>query len=217
VGLRRPAGSTHDTAAARIWNILAALRDAGLIALGDKGYYGYYDAGGHVITPYKGRNKPESQKEANRAHARLRGPGERANAQLKTGASSANSAAAPAAPDGWSKLSTCYRTTKPPQGERAHWVRDVTYREDHSRVRTGNAPRVMASLRNLTISALRLAGHTTTPPPDCATSPTTPPGHSPCSESPPDKPKRLLPDLWGTEVAHNSAENGTGNLGDRSR
>jgi hypothetical protein len=41
-------GSTHDTAAARIWNI-----------------------------------KPESQKDANRAHARLRGPGERANAQLK--------------------------------------------------------------------------------------------------------------------------------------
>ena len=37
-----------------------------------------------MITPYKGRNKPESQKDANRAHARLRGPGERANAQLKT-------------------------------------------------------------------------------------------------------------------------------------
>ncbi len=29
--------STHHTAAARIWTILAALRDAGLIALGDKG------------------------------------------------------------------------------------------------------------------------------------------------------------------------------------
>jgi hypothetical protein len=76
-------GSTHDTAAARIWNILAALRDAGLIALGDKGYHGYDQTGQHVITPYKGRKKPESQKDANRAHARLRGPGERANAQLK--------------------------------------------------------------------------------------------------------------------------------------
>jgi len=32
----------------------------------------------------KGRNKPASQKAANRAHAKLRGPGERANAQLKT-------------------------------------------------------------------------------------------------------------------------------------
>jgi predicted transposase YbfD/YdcC len=41
---------------------------------------------------------------------------------------------------------------------RLHWVRDVTYTEDHSRVRTGNAPRVMATLRNLAISALRHNG-----------------------------------------------------------
>jgi hypothetical protein len=33
--------------------------------------------------PHKGKGKPESQKDANRAHAKLRGPGERANAQLK--------------------------------------------------------------------------------------------------------------------------------------
>jgi predicted transposase YbfD/YdcC len=43
---------------------------------------------------------------------------------------------------------------------RLHWIRDVTYREDASRVRTGNAPRVMASLRNLAINAFRLTGHT---------------------------------------------------------
>jgi predicted transposase YbfD/YdcC len=41
-----------------------------------------------------------------------------------------------------------------------HWVRDVTYQEDKSKVRTGNAPRVMASLRSLAISLLRLDGHT---------------------------------------------------------
>ena len=41
-----------------------------------------------------------------------------------------------------------------------HWVRDVTYQEDKSMVRTGNAPRVMASLRSLAISLLRLDGHT---------------------------------------------------------
>jgi predicted transposase YbfD/YdcC len=41
-----------------------------------------------------------------------------------------------------------------------HWVRDVTYQEDKSLVRTGNAPRVMASLRSLAISVLRLDGHT---------------------------------------------------------
>jgi predicted transposase YbfD/YdcC len=40
-----------------------------------------------------------------------------------------------------------------------HWVRDVTYQEDRSLVRTGNAPRVMASPRSLAISLLRLDGH----------------------------------------------------------
>ncbi|MGH3949956.1 MAG: transposase, partial [Pseudonocardiaceae bacterium] len=43
---------------------------------------------------------------------------------------------------------------------RLHWVRDVTYGEDASLVRTGNGPRAMASLRNLAISMLRLAGAT---------------------------------------------------------
>jgi predicted transposase YbfD/YdcC len=43
---------------------------------------------------------------------------------------------------------------------RLHWVRDVTYQEDNSLVRTGNAPRVMATLRSLAISLLRLDGHT---------------------------------------------------------
>lgn len=41
---------------------------------------------------------------------------------------------------------------------RLHWVRDVTFDEDHSRVRTGAGAQVMATLRNLTISLLRLAG-----------------------------------------------------------
>jgi len=43
---------------------------------------------------------------------------------------------------------------------RLHWVRDVTYDEDHHRARTGNAPQVMASLRNLAINILRLSGAT---------------------------------------------------------
>ena len=34
----------------------------------------------------------------------------------------------------------------------------MTYQEDKSLVRTGNAPRVMASLRGLAISLLRLDG-----------------------------------------------------------
>jgi predicted transposase YbfD/YdcC len=41
---------------------------------------------------------------------------------------------------------------------RAHWIRDVVYDEDRSQVRTASAPQVMASLRNIAISLLRLAG-----------------------------------------------------------
>ena len=43
--------------------------------------------------------------------------------------------------------------------DRLHWVRDVIYDEDRSQVRTGNGPRVMASMRNLAIAVLRLTGH----------------------------------------------------------
>jgi predicted transposase YbfD/YdcC len=42
-----------------------------------------------------------------------------------------------------------------------HHIRDTSYAEDTSRMRTGNAPRVMATLRNTAISLLRLAGITT--------------------------------------------------------
>ncbi|WP_406135096.1 hypothetical protein [Streptomyces sp. NBC_01089] len=42
---------------------------------------------------------------------------------------------------------------------RQHWVRDVTFAEDRSKARTGNAPRSMAGLRNAAITLLRLDGH----------------------------------------------------------
>ncbi|MFI8280974.1 hypothetical protein ACIGBH_40125 [Streptomyces sp. NPDC085929] len=41
-----------------------------------------------------------------------------------------------------------------------HHVRDRTFREDDSKVRTGTLPRAMASLRNLAISVLRQDGQT---------------------------------------------------------
>ena len=44
--------------------------------------------------------------------------------------------------------------------DRLHWARDVTYDEDRSQIRTRNGPRVMASLRNLAITILRLTGQT---------------------------------------------------------
>ena len=42
---------------------------------------------------------------------------------------------------------------------RLHFVRDTTFREDASKVRTGHGPDNMASLRNLAINTLRDAGH----------------------------------------------------------
>ncbi|MFI5898432.1 ISAs1 family transposase [Actinoplanes sp. NPDC051513] len=41
-----------------------------------------------------------------------------------------------------------------------HWVRDVTYDEDRSQIRTGTGQQVMAALRNAAIGALRLNGFT---------------------------------------------------------
>ncbi|MGW4897386.1 ISAs1 family transposase [Kitasatospora sp. NPDC004240] len=42
---------------------------------------------------------------------------------------------------------------------RLHFVRDTTFAEDASRIRTGHGPANMATLRNLAINALRTAGH----------------------------------------------------------
>jgi hypothetical protein len=74
-------GAVHELTAARIWGIVRELAAAELVVLADTGYHG---AGDPIRTPDKGRKKPGSQKAANRAHAKLRGPGERANAALKT-------------------------------------------------------------------------------------------------------------------------------------
>ena len=73
-------GSVHDKKAEWIWGVLDELEKAALVTLADQGYRGSTWA----KIPYRGKNKPEPQKEANRAHAKLRAPGERANAQLKT-------------------------------------------------------------------------------------------------------------------------------------
>lgn len=43
---------------------------------------------------------------------------------------------------------------------KVHWVRDVTFREDASQIRTGSRPRVMATLRNLAVGLIRQAGYT---------------------------------------------------------
>jgi predicted transposase YbfD/YdcC len=45
------------------------------------------------------------------------------------------------------------------QIEALHHLRDVSYGEDASQIRTGSGPQVMAALRNLAIGILKTAGH----------------------------------------------------------
>ncbi|MGP3919967.1 ISAs1 family transposase [Nonomuraea sp. 10N515B] len=78
---------------------------------------------------------------------------------------------------GKTTIVTIYAVTSLPPGRithaqlatliRGHWsievlhhIRDVTFREDASKIRTGTAPRIMASLRNLAIGLTRLIGWT---------------------------------------------------------
>jgi hypothetical protein len=52
-----------------MWGVLDELEAGGLVTLADEGYQGTT----HAKVPHKGKNKPESQKEVNKAHARLPG------------------------------------------------------------------------------------------------------------------------------------------------
>ena len=44
--------------------------------------------------------------------------------------------------------------------DRIHWVPDLDFDEDRSQIRTASGPQIMASLRNLAITILRLTGAT---------------------------------------------------------
>jgi hypothetical protein len=69
-------GSVHDKKAEWIWGVLAELEAVGLVTLADKGHQG----AAHAKIPYRGKNKLESQKQANRAPASARTPSSRRNA-----------------------------------------------------------------------------------------------------------------------------------------
>jgi DDE superfamily endonuclease/Helix-turn-helix of DDE superfamily endonuclease len=83
-------GARHDIGAAREHGIIDALTHAGVTAIADTAYQG---AGPAIRVPHRrrrvdpdtGHYRPLSrnQKAVNTAHARLRGPGERINAELK--------------------------------------------------------------------------------------------------------------------------------------
>lgn len=76
-------GSTHDLAAARTHGLLDTIATAGVTVLADRAYNGAPE----LLTPYKtwnGRQLSSAKRAANRAHAALRGRGERGFATLKT-------------------------------------------------------------------------------------------------------------------------------------
>ena len=85
-------GARHHMGAAREHGLLDALEKAGVRVIADSAYRG---AGANVEVPHRRpprdpdtgerrRRLSANEKAANSAHARLRGPGERANAQLKS-------------------------------------------------------------------------------------------------------------------------------------
>jgi len=61
------------------------------------------------------------------------------------------------------------------QIEALHHLRDVSYGEDASQIRTGSGPQAMATLRNLAVGILKTAGTPASPPP-AGTTPGNPPG-----------------------------------------
>jgi hypothetical protein len=80
--------------------------------------------------------------------------------------------------------------------EALHHLRDVTFAEDTSQVHTGDAPPIMASLRNLAIGILRATAAATAPPRWVAT-PATPPESCHCLASPAREPSsRTSPRPW---------------------
>jgi len=75
-------GSVHDVKAARRHRLVHALTGYAVPVLADRGYQG---AGGTVRVPFRGRDLPAGPAAVNTCHARLRAPGERVAATLKTG------------------------------------------------------------------------------------------------------------------------------------
>ena len=73
-------GTVHDKNVRWIWACWPSWRPRARLSSPIRATRG----SAYVKIPYKGKNKPESQKQANKAHAKLRSPGKRANAQLKS-------------------------------------------------------------------------------------------------------------------------------------
>jgi len=124
-------GAVHEKKAQWIWGVLADLEAAGLVTLADKGYQG----SSHAKIPYRGKNKPQSQKEAN---APTRGSARPASARTpssRAGGFFVSSGAAPGALVSSPRQSMYCRFARHNQDGKGSLTA-----EGHSRTRSAEAP-----------------------------------------------------------------------------
>jgi hypothetical protein len=121
-------GARHDMGAAREHGVIDAIADAGVRAVADPAYQG---GGPAIRVPQRRRVDPDTgryrrlsqhRKDINTAHAQQRGPGERANAEIKNWKVSARSAPAPAAQPPSSKPSRRSSLPADHRLEKAHYL-----------------------------------------------------------------------------------------------
>jgi hypothetical protein len=117
VGIRPTARQHTDTAAARIWNILAALRNAGLIAWATRATTATTKPDNTSSSRTKGATSPSPRRTLTAPTPGYAAPANAPTPDSNPGASCAKSAAAHAASADWPKPSTCYRTTSSPPDE----------------------------------------------------------------------------------------------------
>ena len=119
-------GKTHDLTAARVWGIPRELEKGGILTLADKAYRGAEAT--VVITPYRGKNKPESQNRPTAPTPSSAAPANKRTPSSRAGASSASCDAAPARPATSSRPSPSYKTTaslRPPEDEMGSMCPDL--------------------------------------------------------------------------------------------
>jgi DDE superfamily endonuclease/Helix-turn-helix of DDE superfamily endonuclease len=109
-------GSVHDKKAEWVWGVLAELEAAGLVTLADKGYQGSTYA--KIRT--RGRTSPNPRNRPTRRTRNSARPASARTLSSRPGTSSANSAAAPGAPDSSPRPSTFCRSARQTQDEKVH-------------------------------------------------------------------------------------------------
>ncbi|MFB8763673.1 hypothetical protein [Nocardiopsis alba] len=78
--------AVHDNRAARVWKSAEHIRASDLLGLSDKGYVGLSEL---VFCPFKGRDKPQWEKDSDSEHTKLRSLASARSPSPRTGTSCA--------------------------------------------------------------------------------------------------------------------------------